>query len=137
MTDVSFSRGIARCATKKDENFIINFHRATDEIFSLDWLLYGKEPKFTNIEKPQTDETIPSWADSLIHLVSDTTASTEQLRRENAQLRESIHELIEDNKILRQELLALVREMRLSSHINARYTTTPMQPIPKAAESNK
>ena len=47
MTGVSFSRGLARCKEKNDEDFVIRFHRATGEIFSLDWLLHGTGEKFT------------------------------------------------------------------------------------------
>lgn len=36
------------------------------------------------------NETLPAWADSLIRLVSDNIAITEQLRRENIQLRKSV-----------------------------------------------
>lgn len=47
MTTVGLSRGLARCREKNDEDFVIKFHQATDEIFSLDWLLEGKEPMLT------------------------------------------------------------------------------------------
>ena len=47
MTTVGLSRGIARCKEKNDEDFIIKFHQATDEVFSLDWLLHGTGEKFT------------------------------------------------------------------------------------------
>jgi small-conductance mechanosensitive channel len=47
MTTVGFSRGLARCKEKNDEDFVIKFHQATDEIFSLDWLLHGTGEKFT------------------------------------------------------------------------------------------
>lgn len=48
MSDVSFSRGMDRIQHKLDEDFIIKFHQATEEIFSLDWLMNGTMPKFTN-----------------------------------------------------------------------------------------
>ena len=51
MTGVSFSRGLARCKEKNDEDFVIKFHRATGEIFSLDWLLHGTGEKFTTDSK--------------------------------------------------------------------------------------
>ena len=47
MTSVGLSRGLARCKEKNDEDFVIKFHQATGEIFSLDWLLYGVGEKFT------------------------------------------------------------------------------------------
>lgn len=48
MSDVSFSRGMDRIQHKLDEDFIIKFHQATEEIFSLDWLMNGTMPKFTH-----------------------------------------------------------------------------------------
>lgn len=63
MTTVGLSRGIARCKEKNDEDFVIKFHQATGEIFSLDWLLYGTGEKFTadckrqNNLSPATDQT--------------------------------------------------------------------------------
>lgn len=47
MTTVGLSRGLARCKEKNDEEFVIKFHQATGEIFSLDWLLHGTGEKFT------------------------------------------------------------------------------------------
>ena len=47
MTTVGLSRGLARCKEKNDEDFVIKFHQATGEIFSLDWLLHGTGEKFT------------------------------------------------------------------------------------------
>ena len=62
MTTVGLSRGLARCREKNDEDFVIKFHQATDEIFSLDWLLEGKEPMLTvdvvkvNSRQPESAE---------------------------------------------------------------------------------
>ena len=47
MSTVGLSRGLARCKEKNDEDFVIKFHQATGEIFSLDWLLHGTGEKFT------------------------------------------------------------------------------------------
>lgn len=61
MTTVGFSRGLARCKEKNDEDFVIKFHQATGEIFSLDWLLYGTGEKFkTNIKKEDPDTASPA-----------------------------------------------------------------------------
>ena len=61
MTSVGLSRGLARCKEKNDEDFVIKFHQATDEIFSLDWLLYGTGEKFTaDIKKAETTTTVPA-----------------------------------------------------------------------------
>ena len=61
MTSVGLSRGLARCKEKNDEDFVIKFHQATDEIFSLDWLLYGTGEKFTaDIKKTETAAAVPA-----------------------------------------------------------------------------
>ena len=61
MTTVGLSRGLARCKEKNDEDFVIKFHQATDEIFSLDWLLYGTGEKFTaDIKKTETATAVPA-----------------------------------------------------------------------------
>lgn len=61
MTSVGLSRGLARCKEKNDEDFVIKFHQATDEIFSLDWLLYGTGEKFTaDIKKAETTTAVPA-----------------------------------------------------------------------------
>ena len=63
MTGVSFSRGLARCKEKNDEDFVIKFHRATGEIFSLDWLLHGTGEKFTaDSKKAEPAPVIPTSA---------------------------------------------------------------------------
>lgn len=61
MTSVGLSRGLARCKEKNDEDFVIKFHQATDEIFSLDWLLYGTGEKFTaDIKKAESAPAVPA-----------------------------------------------------------------------------
>ena len=67
MTTVGLSRGLARCKEKNDEDFVIKFHQATDEVFSLDWLLYGTGEKFTaDIKKaePATASPAPTPVDA-------------------------------------------------------------------------
>ena len=46
MTEVGFSRGLARCKERRDEDFVIKFHQATGELFGLEWLLDGTGEKF-------------------------------------------------------------------------------------------
>ena len=55
---------------------------------------------------------IPAWADSLINLVSQNTAIIQDLRIENAQLRDAMIAVIEDNKKLRKELAASLALMK-------------------------
>ena len=67
MTTVGLSRGLARCKEKNDEDFVIKFHQATGEIFSLDWLLHGTGEKFTaDIKKaePATASPAPTTVDA-------------------------------------------------------------------------
>ena len=67
MTTVGLSRGLARCKEKNDEDFVIKFHQATGEIFSLDWLLHGTGEKFTaDIKKaePAPDTPTPTSVDA-------------------------------------------------------------------------
>ena len=61
MTTVGLSRGLARCKEKNDEDFVIKFHQATDEVFSIDWLLHGTGEKFTaNIKKAEPVPATPA-----------------------------------------------------------------------------
>ena len=63
MTSVGLSRGLARCKEKNDEVFVIKFHQATGEIFSLDWLLYGTGEKFAeDIKKEEPAPATPASA---------------------------------------------------------------------------
>lgn len=63
MTTVGLSRGLARCKEKNDEDFVIKFHQATGEIFSLDWLLYGTGEKYTaDIKKAEPAPATPASA---------------------------------------------------------------------------
>lgn len=132
ITDVSFSRGFARCGLKDDEDFVIKFHAATDEIFSLDWLLTGKGTMFpyTNPSTEPIQTDIPSWADSLISLVSNNIKATEELVRENEKLKESIQSIIEENKKLRLDLARLLKQ---NNHQTVFYDATE-ESLPMAAE---
>lgn len=94
MTGVSFSRGIARCKEKNDEDFVIRFHQATDEIFSLDWLLHGTGEKFTaDIKKAESAPATPASpvdASSAINAaLAAQMQAIESLKSENATLIEA------------------------------------------------
>ena len=72
-------------------------------------------------------EHIPSWADSLIHRVSENTVALESMRRENEQLRAEISQL-------RADLGAALQALR---HHPATYETIHESiPLPLAAESS-
>ena len=57
MSEVAFSNGMKRIQQKFDEDFIIKFHQATEEIFSLDWLLNGTFPSSPNELKIEIHRT--------------------------------------------------------------------------------
>lgn len=95
MTGVSFSRGLARCKEKNDEDFVIRFHRATGEIFSLDWLLHGTGEKFTaDSKKAEPAPAIPAPThidpSSIMNAaLAAQMESIELLKSENATLLEA------------------------------------------------
>ena len=94
MTGVSFSRGLARCKEKNDEDFVIRFHRSTGEVFSLDWLLHGTGEKFTaDINKsashPDTPASSPIDPSSILNAALAAQMQTiESLKSEKATLLE-------------------------------------------------
>lgn len=119
------------------ENFAMRFNAAFGFIFSTKWLLYGtgemlaeKEKSTINHEPVRHSENsqtlatvpessgsvcpsdIPAWADSLINLFSQNTAIIQDLHVENAQLRDAMIAVIEDNKKLRKELAASLALMK-------------------------
>ena len=79
---------------------------------------------------PVVSSDIPAWADSLIHLVSQNTALIHDLRAENAQLREAMIAVIEDNKKLRKEL---AESLAIMKHKQVVYRTE-LATLPMAAE---
>ena len=118
MSEVSFSRGMERIQHKLDEDFIIKFHQATDEIFSLDWLLNGKGDKFADKSKPENQQSIPtnidfsSYINALLAKSDETIAS---LKRELAAKDEIIQtkdERISDLEKLAEERLHRIAELR-------------------------
>ncbi|MEE1289386.1 MAG: helix-turn-helix domain-containing protein, partial [Bacteroidaceae bacterium] len=62
MAESSFSRALRRCEERTDRDFVIKFHQATGEIFSLEWLLDGTGPKSTEQVEQKTRE--PAIIDS-------------------------------------------------------------------------
>lgn len=118
MSEVAFSNGMKRIQMKFDEDFIIKFHQATDEVFSLDWLLNGTGDKFA--EKIQRQESQPpspnvdfsSYINALLAKSDETIAS---LKRELATKDEIIktkNERIADLEKLAEERLHRIAELR-------------------------
>lgn len=95
MTAVGLSRGLSRCKEKTDEDFVIKFHQATDEVFSLDWLLYGTGEKFTADSKkaeptPATPASSPIDPSSIMNAALAAQMQTiESLKSEKATLLEA------------------------------------------------
>ena len=78
----------------------------------------------------QSSPDIPSWADSLISLVSNNIKATEELVRENEKLKESIQSIIDENKKLRLDLARLLKQ---NNHQTVFYDATE-ESLPMAAE---
>ena len=79
----------------------------------------------------QNDRTsVPAWADSIIHLVSDNITATEALRRENEELRKIIFTAIEENLKIRADLSEILRKVR------GLYTSDIDTPIIQIAAEN-
>lgn len=110
------------------ESFAMRFNAAFDFMFSNEWLLHGNgemiAPKTTEhpsiinptgtshhniVTSPPSrgEQSIPVWADSLIHLVSTNTAVIESLRKDNATLLQEIAELRAVVISLRSSLLSI------------------------------
>ena len=108
MSDVSFSRGMERIQHKYDEDFIIKFHQATEEIFSLDWLLNGTAPKFTNeLSKPKVSEPQTIDHSSLVNAALAAKDETIAALREQIQAKdELIAALRQQLDILQQQVHA-------------------------------
>lgn len=136
MSEVAFSNGMKRIQMKLDEDFIIKFHQATNEVFSLDWLLNGTGDKFV-VEKVKPQEPQPatpsldmsSYLNALLAKTDETIAS---LKRELAAKDEII--ALKDDRIadltkLAEERLHRIAELRRIIDANslsiAGYSFTP------------
>lgn len=130
MSEVSFSRGLERVKVKNDEDFVIKFHQATGEIFSLDWLLNGTGDKFASEEKQQEQEPqapgnldFSTYINALLAKTDETIASMkrelatkdETMKRELAAKDEIIQakdDRIADLEKLADERLHRIAELR-------------------------
>lgn len=120
MTTVGLSRGIARCKEKNDEDFVIKFHQATGEIFSLDWLLHGTGEKFTadckkqNNLPPATDQTyiMSKMFETLLKPIESAHAQTVAALNEQIAEKQSHIESLE-RTIADKEALIRARDSRI------------------------
>lgn len=118
ITEVAFSNSMKRIQMKNDDDFIISFHQATGEVFSLDWLLNGIGDKFAKKESANQIPSAPinidfsSYINALIAKSDETIAS---LKREIASKDEIIqakNERIADLEKLAEERLHRIAELR-------------------------
>ena len=117
MSEVAFSNGMKRIQQKFDEDFIIKFHQATDEIFSLEWLMDGTGPKFTEeIEKPRPQPTpinvdFSSYINALIAKSDETIASLKRELASKDEIIQAKNERIADLEKLAEERLHRIAEL--------------------------
>ena len=109
MSEVGFTRAMERIKHKNDENFVIKFHQATGEIFSLDWLLNGEGDKFAQDEEKQPAQ--PPHIDQS-SLVNALIAAKDQLIEELQDKLRDKDARIEDLKQLAEERLHRIAELR-------------------------
>ena len=118
MSTVGFSRGLARCKEKNDEDFVIKFHQATDEVFSLDWLLNGTGDKFADKlkkQEPQPVNTNVDFASYINALLAKSDETIASLKRELATKDDIIQakdDRIADLTKLAEERLHRIAELR-------------------------
>ena len=133
------------------ESFAMRFNAAFNFMFSNEWLIHGigsmlsssgktdSIPPHPSVIHPnKVNNEIPSWADSLIQLVSDNIGATEALRRENASLTSALNEIIDENKKLGALLDAAISEIhtiRRRATITQHYNLASEESLPIAAEN--
>ena len=110
ISDVSFSNGMRRLQLKDDEAFVIKFHQATGEIFSLDWLLNGEGDKFAPKKEGRQPAQPPHIDQS--SLVNALIAAKDQLIEELQDKLRDKDARIEDLKQLAEERLHRIAELR-------------------------
>ena len=120
ITETSFSRGIKRCEERVDSGFVIKFHQATGEIFSLDWLLHGVGEKFQGKEKQEerdqkaqmSDLDFSSVMNALLAKSDETIASLKRELAAKDEIIQSKDDRIADLTKLAEERLARIAELR-------------------------
>ena len=150
MTTVGLSRGIARCKEKNDEDFVIKFHQATGEIFSLDWLLHGTGEKFTadckrqNNLPPATDQTylMSKMFETLLKPIESAHAETvaalnQQIAEKQSRIDDLEQTIAAKDEIIRaRDSRILELERRIAQH-NADDLSNYHFPIGAAEHSDK
>ena len=136
MTEISFSRGIARCANRRDEAFIIRFHQATEELFSLSWLLDGIEPKFTAQCQPNEKEAVTQDIDPSTLVNASIAAYMEAIKAKDQQIEilyERIAELnarLDESATRIHELRQSIQDLRSFMHLPHPHSSPTSSPSP-------
>ena len=134
MTTVGLSRGLARCKEKNDEEFVIKFHQATDEIFSLDWLLNGTGEKFTaDIKKAELTNSTPASTPldmmelyaQRIRLVDDLRTSLKDELAEVRNLRMELQQVRDDFRDATYRLTQTLQNIQEQKSINIGFAAEP------------
>lgn len=135
ITEVAFSNSMKRIQMKTDDDFVISFHQATGEIFSLEWLLNGEGEKFASKEKPK--ETQPSFGNidfsSYINAVlaksDEVIASLKRELEAKDEIIEAKDKIIAGLEKLAEERLHRIAELR--GYIEANNIETSKYPFPQ------
>ena len=134
ITTVGLSRGLARCQEKNDEDFVIKFHQATDEIFSLDWLLHGTGEKFTaDIKKAEPANSTPASTPvdmmelyaQRIRLVDDLRTSLKDELAEVRNLRVELQQVRDDFRDATYRLTQALRNIQEQKSVNIGFAAEP------------
>lgn len=123
MTTVGLSRGLARCKEKNDEDFVIKFHQAIGEIFSLDWLLYGTGRMFPDDSAKSSAEPAADLLElyaQRIRLVDDLRASLKEELTEVRTLRSELQQARDDFRDATYRMTQFMRNMSESHQIQSR-----------------
>jgi transcriptional regulator with XRE-family HTH domain len=118
ISEVAFSNGMKRIQMKWDEDFVVKFHQATGEVFSLDWLLNGGGDKFADKSKPkesQQDIRTIDPSSYINSLIAEHTAYVnhlnDELKKKEIEMRERLAEKDETIASLKRELASLERQL--------------------------
>lgn len=130
MAEASFSRGLKRCDDKFDSEFVIKFHQATDEIFSLDWLLEGTGQMFADGSGNNNLRQSESTTSDILEIYAQRIRLVDDLR---TTLKEELAE-VRNMRIELQEARDAFRDVtyRLSMILQ---NSNPEQPPLMAAEN--
>ena len=142
ITEVAFSNSMKRVQIKNDDDFVISFHQATGELFSLDWLLNGTGDKFADKSKTQepqpvtTNVDFASYINALLAKSDETIASLKRELLTKDDIIQEKDERIADLEKLAEERLHRIAELR--RYIDENNISMTDHPFPiGAADDNK